>query len=115
MLDLIQLDRRTDRMLPNGWCLLPPKQFCDKGNACLSCSRFVTDASHEPELRRQAADTEALISSRKLAFAARYGEQMGPNNVWLQGRQAEVDTFNRIVLAITDVSGHAVRGPGASS
>jgi hypothetical protein len=115
MLDLIQLDRRTDRMLPNGWCLLPPKQFCDKGNACLSCSRFVTDASHEPELRRQAADTEALISSRKLAFAARYGEQMGPNNVWLQGRQAEVDTLNRIVLAITDVSGHAVRGPGASS
>ncbi|MFE9728608.1 hypothetical protein ACFYQ5_34805 [Streptomyces sp. NPDC005794] len=24
MLDLVQLDRRTDRILPNGYCLLPP-------------------------------------------------------------------------------------------
>lgn len=115
LLDLIQLDRRTDRVLPNGWCLLPPKQYCDKGNACLSCSRFVTDASHGPELHRQAADTQALITSRKRAFAARYGQDMGADNVWLQGRQAEVDALNRIMLAITDVSsGQAVRGSGGS-
>jgi hypothetical protein len=31
--DLLQLDQRTDRMLPNGYCLLPPRQVCGKGNA----------------------------------------------------------------------------------
>jgi hypothetical protein len=36
MLDLMQLDRRTDRLLPNGYCLLPPARSCDKGNACFS-------------------------------------------------------------------------------
>jgi hypothetical protein len=50
--DLIQLDKRADRILPNGWCTLPPKQLCDKGNACLTCSKFVT---HKPTggLQRQ--------------------------------------------------------------
>jgi len=33
--DMLELDRRTDRILPNWWCLLPPRQACDKGNACL--------------------------------------------------------------------------------
>ena len=51
--ELIQLDKRADRVLPNGWCTLPPKQLCDKGNACLTCPKFVTDATHAPELRRQ--------------------------------------------------------------
>ena len=115
MLDLIQLDRRTDRVLPNGWCLLPPKQFCDKGNACLTCSRFVTDASHEAELRRQVDETHRLIGTRQQAFQARFGEPMGSDNVWLQGRQTEVDALNRILLSITDVSGHAVRGAGATA
>lgn len=32
MLDILQLDRRTDRILPNGYCLLPPVRSCDKGN-----------------------------------------------------------------------------------
>jgi hypothetical protein len=31
--DMLELDKRTDRILPNGWCLLPPRQACDKGNA----------------------------------------------------------------------------------
>jgi len=30
------LDRRTDRILPNGYCLLPPRQVCGKGNALLT-------------------------------------------------------------------------------
>jgi Phage integrase family len=29
--DMLQLDKRTDRILPNGWCLLPPRQTCGKG------------------------------------------------------------------------------------
>ena len=46
--DVLQLDRRTDRILPNGWCLLPPRQSCDRGNACLTCDKFATDASFRP-------------------------------------------------------------------
>jgi hypothetical protein len=34
--DMLELDRRTDRILPHGWCLLPPRQMCLKGNACLN-------------------------------------------------------------------------------
>ena len=43
--DMLELDKRTDRILPNGWCLLPPRQACTKGNACLTCEKFTTDAS----------------------------------------------------------------------
>jgi hypothetical protein len=63
-----QLDQRADRVLPNGWYMLPPKQVCNRGNACLSCDKFVTDASHGPELRRQLTDTERLVDQRKAAF-----------------------------------------------
>lgn len=52
--DLMALDNRTDRVLPNGWCTLPPAKSCDKGNACLTCNMFVTDerflGTHEGEL-----------------------------------------------------------------
>lgn len=114
--DLIQLDQRADRVLPNGWCMLPPKQVCDKGNACLSCSKFVTDSTHAPQLRSQLADTETLIERRQAAFTAKYGAPMNDTNVWLQGRLAEVHSLNRILLSIDDVSGDkAVRGPGTIS
>jgi hypothetical protein len=32
ILDMTQLSARTDRVLPNGVCLLPPLKSCDKGN-----------------------------------------------------------------------------------
>lgn len=114
--DLIQLDKRADRILPNGWCALPPKQLCDKGNACLSCSKFVTDATHAPQLRAQLADTETLITHRQAAFTAKYGSPMDETNIWLHGRQDEVASLNRILLALDDVSsGKAVRGPGTET
>ena len=28
--DMLELDRRSDRILPNGWCLLPPRQSCTR-------------------------------------------------------------------------------------
>ena len=43
--DGMHLFDRADRFLPNGYCLLPPLQSCDKGNACLTCGVFVTDAT----------------------------------------------------------------------
>ena len=70
MLDLLQLDRRTDRILPNGYCLLPPVRSCDKGNACHGCDHFATDRSHLPEIRRQLAATEQLIRQRQEQHAA---------------------------------------------
>lgn len=112
--ELIQLDKRADRILPNGWCTLPPKQLCDKGNACLTCSKFVTDATHGPELRRQLDSTEHLITARQDAFTAKYGSPMGDDNVWLQGRRDEINALNRILLSITDVTDRAVRGAGVT-
>jgi hypothetical protein len=32
ILAMTQLSARTDRVLPNGFCLLPPLKSCDKGN-----------------------------------------------------------------------------------
>lgn len=112
--DLIQLDKRADRILANGWCTLPPKQVCDKGNACLSCVKFVADATHASELRRQLEATERLIATRQEAFTAKYGASMGDDNIWLQGRRDEIDSLNRILLSITDVTGRAVRGAGVT-
>src|ERR1700731_3510600 len=87
--DMLQLDQRTDRILPNGWCLLPPRQACDRGNACLTCSKFATDATLLPELRAQEDRTLALIDTRQAAFTERTGRPMAPGNVWLDGRHRE--------------------------
>lgn len=95
--------------------MLPPKQTCNRGNACLSCDKFVTDASHAPELRRQLTDTERLLEQRQSAFLAKYGTPMDEDNVWAQGRAAETASLRQILLAIEDVSdtSQAVRGAGA--
>src|SRR6266852_2013821 len=63
--ELVQLDRHTDRILPNGVCLLPPPKRCDRGNACLTCDHFATDARHLCELRSRLAGTEELIQARQ--------------------------------------------------
>jgi integrase len=113
--DVLQLDKRADRVLPNGWCMLPPKQVCNRGNACLSCDKFVTDASHAPELRRQLTETERLVEQRKSTFLAKYGTAMDEDNVWLQGRATETASLRQILLSIENVSdtSQAVRGAGA--
>jgi integrase len=46
--EMVQLSRHTDRILPNGVCLLPPLKRCERGNACLTCDHFATDARHLP-------------------------------------------------------------------
>lgn len=47
-------------------------------------------------------------------FTAKYGAPMDETNIWRQGRQIEVDSLNRILLSISDVSAadKSVRGPG---
>jgi integrase len=114
MLDLLQLDRRTDRVLPNGYCLLPPVRSCDKGNACHGCDHFATDRSHLPEIRRQLAATGQLIEQRKAQHLARYGEPMSDTNIWLEQRLAEVRSMQLEISALEalDDDTAVVRGPG---
>ena len=114
MLDVLQLDRRTDRVLPNGWCLLPPARSCDKGNACHGCDHFATDRSHLPEIRRQLAGTEQLIEHRKAQHLARYGEPMSEGNIWLEQRLAEVRSMRLEIAALEAQPGDAsiIRGSG---
>ncbi|MER6006754.1 tyrosine-type recombinase/integrase [Nonomuraea angiospora] len=74
--DGLHLFNRADRFLPNGFCLLPPLQQCDKGNACLTCGVFVTDDSHIDSLQRQLAETNELIERTTAAFEVRHGVPM---------------------------------------
>jgi integrase len=117
--DMLQLDKRTDRILPNGWCLLPPRQSCDRGNACLTCGNFATDATFLPELRAQKDRTLTLIDSRQAAFTARTGAPMTPGNVWLDGRRREADALAAIITTLdampelpADGRPQAARGAG---
>jgi Phage integrase family len=100
--DMLQLDQRTDRILPNGWCLLPPRQSCDRGNACLTCDKFATDATFLPELRQQKDNTLHLIGQRQQAFSARTGQPMSEDNIWLQGRRREAASLEAIITALQD-------------
>jgi hypothetical protein len=97
MYDLLQLDRSTDRILPNGLCLLPPARDCDKGNACYTCGMFATDRSftevHQETLER----TEALIANRQRQHQQRTGQPMAESNVWLRERLQEVAALQRII------------------
>ena len=117
--DMLQLDQRTDRVLPNGWCLLPPRQSCDRGNACLTCDKFATDATFLPELRAQKDRTLALIDTRQAAFTTRTGAPMTPGNVWLEGRQREAAALDAIITTLDarpETAGHgqpsAIRSAG---
>ena len=117
--DMLQLDQRTDRILPNGWCLLPPRQSCDRGNACLTCDKFATDVTFLPEMRAQKDRTLTLIDTRQAAFTARTGAPMTPGNVWLEGRQSEAAALDAIITtldAMPETAAHgqpdAIRGAG---
>ncbi|MGW3661062.1 tyrosine-type recombinase/integrase [Streptomyces sp. NPDC005151] len=118
--DMLELDKRTDRILPNGLCLLPPRQACAKGNACLTCDKFATDVTFLPELTTQRQRTEQLITERQNAFAARTGLPMSEDNVWLAGRRQEQDALGRIILKLeqtrlADGPAQAVRGAGVDA
>ena len=110
--DLLQLDRRTDRILPNGWCLLPPRQVREKGNACFTCDMFVTDRSHLPVIERQRDATLKLIEQRRANFLARHGEPMSDAHVWLEPRLREARALDLLITALRADHARAVRGAG---
>jgi integrase len=113
--DSLHLLDRADRFLPNGWCLLPPLQNCDKGNACLTCSVFVTDQTHRDVLARQLKDTDALIARSTAAFQQRHGRPMPDDNVWLIQRCAEQAALTKLLATMSDHPGRAVQGGGCGS
>ncbi len=110
--EVLQLDRRTDRILPNGWCLLPPRQSCEKGNACLTCDLFVTDRSHLEGLQRQQEATAALIDQRRQDFVARFGEPMSDGHVWLEPRLREARALDALLAALDQSD--TIRGAGVT-
>jgi hypothetical protein len=111
---LLELDKRADRILPNGWCLLPPRQTCQRGNACLTCDKFATDRSYLPEHQQQLDLLAQLIDRRKQAFEARTGREMTDENIWLAERRKEQQALVNVIAAVTDpaADNHAVRGAG---
>jgi len=113
--DAMHLLGRADRILPNGWCLLPPLQACGKGNACLTCSVFVTDQTRQQALERQLADTAALIDRVRTDFQQRHGHPMPEDNVWLAQRRAEHAALTRVLAAMQAVPGRAVQGAGCGA
>lgn len=108
--EMTQLAARTDRILPNGVCLLPPLKQCDKGNACLGCGHFATDATHLDELRTQLAATQALVTARRDQYRQRAGRELGEDNIWIIERHREINSLKAIIdrLATTD---NSVAGP----
>lgn len=118
ILDMTQLSVRTDRVLPNGVCLLPPLKSCDKGNACLSCGHFATDATHLEELKDQHAKTTALIEMRREQYRRRTGRELGDDNVWIAERHRELHSLQAILDRLTaEQTSHqeAIAGAGTAN
>jgi hypothetical protein len=113
--DSIHLFQRADRILPHGWCLLPPLQTCSKGNACLTCSMFTTDETHTATLRRQLADTKQLIARATADFQQRHGEPMPDANVWLAQRRAEQAALTQLLSIMDSDDNRAVQGGGCGA
>ncbi|WP_218714150.1 site-specific integrase [Arthrobacter sp. BF1] len=95
--DLMLLDSRTDRVLPNGWCTLPPTKTCEKGNACLTCNLFVTDERFLDIHKSELVSLDSLIDQRQEAHRHRTGEEMSENHVWLTLRRREQQALTCII------------------
>ncbi len=108
--DMTQLAARTDRILPNGVCLLPPLKTCDKGNACLSCGHFATDTTHLDELVDQRAKTVALIDVRREQYRRRSGRELTDDNVWIHERRREIASLDAIIERLHTETGVAKQG-----
>lgn len=116
--DMTQLSQRTDRVLPNGVCLLPPLKTCDKGNACLTCGHFATDATHLDELEDQRAKTIALVDVRRRQYLDRTGRELTDDNVWIHERRREITSLDAIIDRLrTDegADGRNIGGAGTAN
>lgn len=116
VLDITQLTQeRADRVLPNGLCMLPPAQTCDRGNACLTCGHFATDSTHTPALADQRRKTLEIIEIRQGAFEQRHGQPMPESNVWIAERRREVASLDAILAKLDAAPNTAAHGAGTSA
>jgi Phage integrase family len=115
--DMLELDKRADRILPNGYCLLPPRQSCDRGNACLTCDKFATDRTHLDEHQRQLSGLLQIVDARRQQFQRKTGREMTDDNVWLRERHKEQRALTSIIDALESVDdgSKAVRGAGVGA
>ena len=100
--------------------MLPPRQTCNRGNACLTCDKFTTDRSYLPEHQAQLGRLSELIAQRQDAFRARTGEDMAPSNVWLEQRLTEQRALQKIIAVLSQPElsknpEQAVRGAGTTA
>ncbi|MFG2123914.1 hypothetical protein [Streptomyces sp. NPDC048710] len=114
-----ELDKRTDRIMANRLCLLPPRQACAKSNACLTCDKFATDATFLPEHHPAATSPSA---HRGTAESIHNPDRtaVGEDSVWLAGRRQEQDALGRIIpklelTRLADGPPQAVRGVGVDA
>ncbi len=114
--EMTQLAQRTDRVLPNGVCLLLPLKKCDKGNACLSCGHFATDSTHLAELHQQLTATEVLITQRRDQYRQRSGRELGDDNIWIIERRREIASLHAIIerLQTTTPADTSIAGAGTA-
>ena len=103
----------------HGLCMLPPRQTCNRGNACLTCDKFATDASYLDEHEAQLAKLNELMAQRQAVFRARTGSEMSASNVWLQQRLTEQRALQKIITVLGQpqlaAPDHAVRGAGTGA
>jgi hypothetical protein len=102
-------------VLPNVLCLLPPRQACERGNACLTCDKFATEQTYMDEHTQQLRRLGELIEHRCQAFRANTGPEMSDDNVWLSQRLKEQRALQKIIAALDHPDldpDHAVRGTG---
>jgi hypothetical protein len=114
---MLELDKRADRILPNGYCLLPPRQSCDRGNACLTCDKFATDRTHLDEHQRQLSGLLQIVDARREQFQQKTGREMPEDNIWLRERRRERSALESIIAALdaTAQTDQAVRGAGVQA
>lgn len=78
--------------------------------ACLTCSVFVTDATHRQVLQRQLRDTAELIDRATTEFEQRHGRPMPEDNVWLTQRRGEYAALTRLLDALDAAPDAATHG-----
>lgn len=81
----------------------------------MTCSVFVTDASHQSALERQLTETESLINRSTTAFQERHGRPMPEDNVWLLQRRAEHAALTKLLDTLRSKPGCAVQGAGCGA
>lgn len=86
---------------PTRVCLLPPLKSCDKGNTCLSCGHYATDATDLDELHRHLTATETLLAQRRQQFKERAGRELTDDNVWVNERLHDIVSLQAIITRLS--------------